>query len=151
MFVRLIPIAYIRLIPIAYRGLLSAYIVTPWLLSSSGQGIAPRLLSLLCLCLFWVSLEAQMVKNQPQCGRPGSDPWVGKIPCRRAWQPAPVVLPGESPQTEKPGGLQPMGSQRVGHDWVTKHSTLLIGSPMRSGLPIIISLLVTWELTNLEL
>jgi len=24
------------------------------------------------------------------------DPWVGKIPWRRAWQPTPVFLPGES-------------------------------------------------------
>ena len=32
-----------------------------------------------------------------QCGRPGFDPWVGKIPWRRAWQPTPVFLPGESP------------------------------------------------------
>ena len=24
------------------------------------------------------------------------DPWVGKIPCRRAWKPTPVFLPGES-------------------------------------------------------
>ena len=24
------------------------------------------------------------------------DPWVGKIPWRREWQPTPVVLPGES-------------------------------------------------------
>ena len=29
------------------------------------------------------------------CGRPGYDPWVGKIPWRREWQPAPVFLPGE--------------------------------------------------------
>ena len=28
----------------------------------------------------------------------------------------PVFLPGESPWTEVPGGLQSMGSQRVGHD-----------------------------------
>jgi len=28
------------------------------------------------------------------------DPWVGKIPCRRAWQPTPVFLPGESLWTE---------------------------------------------------
>ena len=28
--------------------------------------------------------------------RPGSEPWVGKIPWRRAWQPTPVFLPGES-------------------------------------------------------
>ena len=31
-----------------------------------------------------------------QCGRPGFDPWVGKIPWRREWQPTPVFLPGES-------------------------------------------------------
>ena len=39
-----------------------------------------------------------------QCGRPGFDPWIGKIPWRTAWQPTPVFLPGESPWTEKPGG-----------------------------------------------
>ena len=31
-----------------------------------------------------------------QCRRPGFDPWVGKIPWRRRWQPTPVFLPGES-------------------------------------------------------
>ena len=46
--------------------------------------------------------------------------FVGKIPWRRAWQPTQVFLPGESPWTE-PGGLQSIGLQRVGHDWVTKH------------------------------
>ena len=30
-----------------------------------------------------------------------------------AWQSAPVFLPGESPWTEEPGGLQAVGSQRV--------------------------------------
>ena len=34
----------------------------------------------------------------------------------------PVVLPGESPWTGQPAGLQPMGSQRVRHDCATKHS-----------------------------
>ena len=40
-----------------------------------------------------------------QFGRPGFDPWVEKIPWRRAWQPTPVFLPGESPWTEEPGRL----------------------------------------------
>jgi len=31
-----------------------------------------------------------------QCRRPGFDPWVGKIPWRRTWQPIPVLLPRES-------------------------------------------------------
>ena len=119
--------------------------------------------------------------------RPGFDPWVGKIPSRRKWQPTPLFLPGEFheqgslvgyspwgskeldtmewltlslmaqivknlpavlktgiqslgqednlekgmethssilawriPWTEEPGGQQSMGSQRVGHDRVTK-------------------------------
>ena len=44
------------------------------------------------------------------------DPWSRKIPSRRKWQHTAVVLPGESPWTEEPGGLQSMGSQRVEHD-----------------------------------
>ena len=50
-------------------------------------------------------------------------PSIGKIPWRRAWQPTPVFLPGESPWKEEPGGLQSMGLQRVRHDWATKHGT----------------------------
>ena len=44
-------------------------------------------------------------------------------PLRGAWQHTPVFLPGESPWTEEPGRLQPTGSQRAGHDWMTKHNT----------------------------
>ena len=33
-----------------------------------------------------------------------------------ARQPSPVFLPGKSPWTEEPGGLQSMGSQRVGYN-----------------------------------
>ena len=45
------------------------------------------------------------------------NPWVGKIPWRRAWQPTPVFSPGESiPWTEEPSRLQSIGSQIVGHD-----------------------------------
>ena len=48
----------------------------------------------------WASLVAQLVKNHLQCRRPQFDPWVGKISWRRAWQPIPVFLPGESPGTK---------------------------------------------------
>ena len=41
------------------------------------------------------------------------DPW------RRAWQPTPVLLPGESHGQRIPGGLWSMGSKRVGHNLVT--------------------------------
>ena len=51
-----------------------------------------------------------------KCRRPGFDPWAGKIPWRRSWQPTPVFLLGESPWTEGPGGLQSIKLQRVGHE-----------------------------------
>ena len=48
----------------------------------------------------------------------GFNPWVGKILWRRKWQSTPVFLPGESHgQRGEPGGLQPIGLQRVRHHW----------------------------------
>ena len=47
---------------------------------------------------------------------------LGSILGLKAWKPTPVFLSGESPWTEEPGVLQPMGSQRVGHDRVTKRT-----------------------------
>ena len=44
---------------------------------------------------------------------------MGSIPefrRSRAWQPTPVFLPGESPWTEEPTGLQSIGLHRVTHD-----------------------------------
>ena len=51
--------------------------------------------------LIIASLLAQTVKNLPAM----QETWVGKVSCKRAWQPTPVFLPGESPWTEEPGGL----------------------------------------------
>ena len=68
------------------------------------------------------SQEVLVVKSQPANARDirdsnsGSVPGVGKIPWRRAWQPTPVFLPGKSHGQRKPGGLQPVGLQRVRHD-----------------------------------
>ena len=38
------------------------------------------------------------------CGRPGFDPWVGKIPWRRERLPNPVFRPGEFPGLNSPMG-----------------------------------------------
>ena len=59
----------------------------------------------------WVSLVAQMVKNSLAMRETWFNPWVGKIPWRRAWQPTPVFLPGESPWTEEPDRPQSVGSK----------------------------------------
>ena len=56
-------------------------------------------------------LVAQSVKILPAMRETWVDPWAGKIPQRRAWQPTPVVLPEEFPWTEEPGGLQSMELQ----------------------------------------
>ena len=39
--------------------------------------------------------------------RPEFNPWVGKIPWRRVWQPTSVFLPGESPWTEDLASCSP--------------------------------------------
>ena len=65
----------------------------------------------------------------------GFDPWVRKIPWRRAWQPTPVFLPGESPWTEEPGGLQSIGLQRVRHIWSGLASTPSILSNIEASNP----------------
>ena len=48
--------------------------------------------------MLWMEASpvAQMVKNLPAIQETGFNPWVGKIPWRRKWQPTPVFLPRES-------------------------------------------------------
>ena len=46
--------------------------------------------------LYRAPLVAQMVKSLPAMQKTQVNPWVRKIPWRRAWQPTPVFLPGKS-------------------------------------------------------
>ena len=45
----------------------------------------------------WVGLPWWLSRKEStsQCRGYGCDPWVGKIPWRRKWQPTPVFLPGK--------------------------------------------------------
>ena len=56
-----------------------------------------------------------MVKNLPPSAgnlkRFRFDPWVGKIPWRRTWQPIPVFFAWRIPWTEEPSGLWPVELQ----------------------------------------
>ena len=66
----------------------------------------------------WASQLALVVKNPPVSAgdmRQGFDPWVRKIPWRRAWQPTPVSLSGESHGQRSLVGYSPWAC-RVGHD-----------------------------------
>ena len=51
-----------------------------------------------------------------QCRRCGFDPWVGKIPWRRTWQPTPLFLPRESHGQRSLAGYSPC-SCRVRQNW----------------------------------
>ena len=45
--------------------------------------------------------------------RHGFDPWVSKIPWRRAWHPTPVFLPGESQGQRNLAGDSPQGHKEL--------------------------------------
>ena len=48
-----------------------------------------------------------MVENVPAVQETGFEPWIGKIPWRREWQPTSVFSPGEF-HGQEPGGQQSM-------------------------------------------
>ena len=83
-----------------------------------------KLLSLSCFIEECVgdSLVAQTVNNLLQCGRPGFDPWVGKIPWRRKWQPTPVFLPGTS---HGRGAWQVQSTGSQSRTWPSTHTCSL--------------------------
>ena len=74
--------------------------------SIPGSGRSPGEVIGYLLQYSWASLVAETVKNLPAMWETWFNPWVGKIPWRRAWPPTLVLLPGESQWTEEPGGSQ---------------------------------------------
>ena len=71
------------------------------------------------------SLVAQLVKNLPAMQRLGFDPWVEKIPWRRAWQPTPVLLPGKSHGQRSLEGCSPWGRWKSDTtEWLHFHFSL---------------------------
>ena len=52
------------------------------------------------------------------------DPWVGKIPWRRKWQPTPVFLPGEFHGQRTLAGYSPWG--RKESDMTEEHTSATI-------------------------
>ena len=57
----------------------------------------------------WASLVLRLQTVCQQCGKRGFDPSVGKTPWKRAWQPTPGFLPGESHGQRSLAGYSPWG------------------------------------------
>ena len=96
---------------------------SPWEVPEGGgeswvEGEAVFLPVPLCLSVFPGGSEDRVLL---QCGKPRFDPWVGKMPWRKKWQPTPVFLPrefyGQRLASYSLWGL------RVGHDWVSNTLT----------------------------
>ena len=64
-----------------------------------------------------------------RCKRPGFDPWVRKIPWKRAWQLTPVFLLGESHGHGSLVGHSPRGGKESDTTKVTQHAWLIIDLP----------------------
>ena len=85
-----------------------------------------NLIGIIVTCIFkdyvkmYSLLVAQMVKNV----RAMQEAWVQSLgwkdPLEKGMATHSSICAWRIPWTEKPGGLQSMGSQRAGHDWVTK-------------------------------
>ena len=60
-----------------------------------------------------------------QCRSHEFNPWFGKIPWRRRWQPTPVFLPGKSHGQRSLAGYSPWGCKWVRHNLVTKQQQIL--------------------------
>ena len=67
----------------------------------------------------WAFQVALVVENPPENAGDvrdvgGFDPWIGKVPWRRKWQPTPVFLPGKSHGQRSLAGYSPWGLRHKG-------------------------------------
>ena len=68
----------------------------------------------------WVkNLPAMQERQETQV-----QPWVRKIPCRRAWQPTPVFLSGESHGQRSLAGCSPQHHKELDMTEATEHVLL---------------------------
>ena len=83
----------------------------------------------------WPSLWLCGKESTCQCRRLIFDPWVGKIPCWRKWQPTPVFLPEKFQGQRTLVGYSPWGCKSVRHNLVTKQQLRIIQLISQTRLP----------------
>ena len=65
---------------------------------------------------------AQTIENLPVMQETQVQSLIQEEPLEKGMAPYSSILAWRIPWTEEPGGLQPLGSQRVGHDITLLHS-----------------------------
>ena len=77
--------------------------------------------------MYFCSYPGGTSGEEPACqcrrhNRYGFDPQIGKIPCRRARQPTPVFLPGESHKQRRLAGYSPQGCRESNMNEASQHT-----------------------------
>ena len=70
---------------------------------------------------FFKPSKSQKVKNMPAIQETNFVPWVRKIPVEEEMAIHSSILAWRIEGQRSLAGYRPLGSQRAGHDWVTKH------------------------------
>ena len=80
--------------------------------------------------LWWRDLKLRMTQphsgEESTCQRHRFNPWVGKIPWRRAWQPSSVFLPGRFHEQRSLAGCSLWGRTESGTAEITKQQQHII-------------------------
>ena len=86
---------------------------------------------LFCLFMHFQGFPGGSDSKEPTCQyrRPSFDPWVGKMPWRRKWQPTPVFWPGESHGQTSLAGYSPWGPKESNPNEVIYHACMHFESP----------------------
>ena len=74
------------------------------------------------------SLVAQWYRILLQCSRSEFNPWVRKIPWKRAWHPTPVFLPGKSRRQRSLAGYDPWGHKESDMTETTEPALEILGT-----------------------
>ena len=73
---------------------------------------------------WFLGFSGDSMGKESTCKAGGFYPWVGKIPWRRAWQPTPVFLTGESQGRRSLSGHSPYGRKELDTTEVIEHTCM---------------------------
>ena len=104
--------------------------------------------------IYWQDRASQVAigGKEPTCQcrkhkRHGFDPWFGKIPWRREWQPTPVFLTGESHGQRSMANYSPQGRKESDMIEATQHAYLQDKDSRISTQKRLVTPQGSWELT----